>query len=146
MRQERQGNESQVQQMPKPKQQKQQQQQQQQPPRRQRKRVQGSREGEVLEGAPPPKRDFFLSRVKKDTQDEVISNYISSKGIENADLKLVSNEDAKYKSYKLSVCVGYKDKVMCADMWTRGVCIEKWFKRGYRQIDTNSFNNGGDCQ
>ena len=122
----------------------QQQQQQQQQFRRHRKRVQGSREGEVLEGAPPPKRDFFLSRVKKDTEDEVISTYIASKGIVNSELKLVSNADAKCKSYKLSVNVEYKDKVMCADMWPRGVCIEKWMHKGNRIGNNSSFNDGGD--
>ena len=118
------------------------QQQQKQQFRRQRKRVQGSREGEALEGAPPPKRDYFLSRVKKETDDEVIINYIVSKGIENPDLKLVSNVDAKYKSYKLSVFLEYKDKVMCADMWPRGVCIERWMEKSYRKGNNNSFTNG----
>ena len=138
VRLQQQRNEKHVQQMPEPTRQ----QQQQQKFRRRRKRVQGSREGETLEGAPPPRRFFFLSRVKKETNDDVINNYIVSKGIENHELQLVSNADAKYKSYKLSVYKDYNDKVMCADMWPRGVCIERWFEREIKKNNNNSFDNG----
>ena len=99
----------------------------------------------MLEGAPPPRRYFFLSRVKKETEDDVIQNDIVSKGIENPELNLVSNVDAKYKSYNLSVSVDYNDKVMSADMWPRGVCIERWFEKGNRKFNNNSFGNGRDA-
>ena len=109
---------------------------------RYRLRVQGSLQDERLEGAPPPRRDFFLSRVKRDTNDETIKEYINDKGIPNAELTVVSNVNAKYKSYRLSVCIDYKDKVMSSDMWPKGVCIERWRERTNATGVLNSSKNG----
>lgn len=91
-----------------------------------RRRVQGSGTSDVFKGAPPPKRDFFLSRVVSTTDDQVIKDYIKDKGINNFDLQLVSNEHAIFKSYKLSVYVEDKTKVLSPDIWPQGVCVEKW--------------------
>ena len=96
----------------------------------------------MLGGAQPPMKHFFLIQSEKRNDDEVINNYIVSKGIENPELKLVSNVDAKFKSFKLSVCVEYNDKVMCADMWPRGVCVERWIEKTYKINSANSFDNG----
>ena len=109
--------------------------------RRQRHRVQGSRDGEVLEGAPLPKRDFFLYRVKKETNDDVIERYLHDKGIHEVELKIVSNASAKYNSYKLTVNVDCKDKVMSADLWPKGICIQKWRGKSNR-IESTDVNNG----
>ena len=98
-------------------------------------RVHGSLQSDVVEGAPPPRRDFFLSRMKKTTDDDVLKNFIKDQGIALVDLRLVSNENAIYKSYKLSVSVDDKDKVMSPNLWPKGVCIEKWRERNNRKID-----------
>ena len=111
--------------------------------KRQRYRVHGSRQGELLEGAPLPKRDFFLSRVIKGTDDDVIKNYLLDKGIQDVELKVVSNVSAKYKSYKLSVNVDSKDKIMHADLWPRGICIQKWIEKRNRAESTDLDNGGG---
>ena len=92
-------------------------------------RVQGSATSDMFNGAPPPRRDFFLSRVVSTTDDQVIKDYIRDKGINNFELQLVSNENAIFKSYKLSVYAGDKNKVLSFDIWPQGVCIEKWRKR-----------------
>ena len=43
-----------------------------------------------------PKRDFFLPRVDKDTDEELFKGYIISKGIKVVDMSMVSNKNAKY--------------------------------------------------
>ena len=109
--------------------------------KRQRYRVHGSNQSEMLEGAPPPGRDFFLSRVKN-TDDEAVKNYIESKGITVRELIRVSNVNAKYKSFKLSVCKDNKDKVMSPELWPQGVCIEKWRSRANNQETVFNQDNG----
>ena len=46
-----------------------------------RHKVRGCATSDLIRGAPPPKRDFFLSRVHKSSDDSQLENYISSKGI-----------------------------------------------------------------
>lgn len=94
-----------------------------------RRRVQGSATSNMFKGAPPPRRDFFLSRVVSTTDDQVIKDYIRDKGINDFELQLVSNEHSIFKSYKLSVSVGDKIKVLSPDIWPQGVCVEKWRNR-----------------
>ncbi len=89
-----------------------------------------------MDGAPPPKRDVFLSRVYRDTTDDDMRCYISSKGVNGVDLTLVSNVNSTFKSYKLSVPIVEKDKIMQASLWPSSVCIEKWRSR-------SNANNGG---
>lgn len=112
--------------------------------KRQKYRVHGSHRSEVLEGAPPPRRDFFLSRVKKDTDDEIVKQYIVSKGISVSELVTVSNVNAKYKSFRLSVCIDDKDKVMSPDIWPQGICIEKWRSRANNKESVTNKDNGRD--
>lgn len=96
------------------------------PQHRRRGRIQGSAESSTLRGAPPPKRDLFISRVHSDTDDEGFRKYIQEKGIQDFDIALVSNENARFKSFKLSVTIKDVDKLMSPEMWPFGVCVQKW--------------------
>ncbi len=102
-------------------------------------KINGSAISDIVYGAPPPKRDFFLSRVYRDTVDDDMRRYISSKGVNGVDLTLVSNVNSTFKSYKLSVLIVDKDKIMQASLWPSGVCVEKWRSRS----NANNPNNGG---
>ena len=95
-----------------------------------KRRIQGSARSENIRGAPPPKRDFFISRFHRDTDDEGLKRYISEKGVTNFNMTLMSNANAMYKSYKLTVSIEDKDKVLCSEMWPHGVCIQRWRVRG----------------
>ena len=110
-----------------------------------RMRVKGSLQGMdmAFEGAPLPKRDFFLSRVKKETEDEVLKRYLIDKGIKGVEVKVVSNPNAKFKSYKLTADVEDKEKIMSADIWPKGVCIEKWKNRGHSREENEEANRNG---
>ena len=48
---------------------------------------------------------------------------IASKGVKDIVLALVSNPNAMFKSYKLSVPLAEKDKIIQANMWPYGVCV-----------------------
>lgn len=94
-----------------------------------RQRIQGRAQSATVQGAPPPKRDFFVSRVHRDTVDEHMKQYITDKGINSVELVIVSNPSAAFKSYKLSVPVSERPKILCADIWPYGVCVQKWRDR-----------------
>ncbi len=68
----------------------------------------------------------FSLRVYRDTADDEMRCYISSKGVNGVDLTLVSNVNSTFKSYKLSVPIVEKDKIVQASLWPSGVCVEKW--------------------
>ena len=91
--------------------------------------VHGSAENALIQGAPPPKRDFFLSRLSYDTDIEQLKRYIEGKGTHSAQLSLVSHEDSVYNSYKLTVGVQHANQAMLSDVWPQGVCVTRWRSR-----------------
>ena len=74
------------------------------PQRTRRGQVHVSAENAPIRGAPPPKQDFFLSRLSYDTDIEQLKRYIGGKGMHRGELSLVSH-DSVYNSYKLTVGV-----------------------------------------
>ncbi len=83
----------------------------------------------MIHGAPPPKRDYFVSRVHSETDDEGLKTYITNKGLHDFNLTLVSNINSIFKSYRLSVSINDKGKVLCSEMWPSGICVQRWRKR-----------------
>ena len=110
---------------------------------RQRTKIHGSNNTCVVVGAPPPKRDYFLSRIVKTTEEDVLRKFIEDSGIGLVGLRLVSNENAKFKSYKLSVILDDKDKILSPDLWPKGSCIEKWRPKNNVLNPSQELNNGG---
>ena len=99
------------------------------PQRTRRGQVHGSAENALIRGAPPPKRDFFLSRLSYDTDIEQLKRYIEGKGMHSAQLSLVSHEDSVYNSFKLTVGVQHANLAMSSDVWPQGVCVTRWRSR-----------------
>ena len=60
------------------------------PQRTRRGQVHGSAENASIRGAPPPKRDFFLSRLCYDTDIEQLQRYIEGKGMYRVQLSTVA--------------------------------------------------------
>ena len=82
-----------------------------------------------IQGAPPPKQDFFLSRLSYDTDIKQLKRYIGGKGMHRVQLCLVSHEDSVYNSYKLTVGVQHTNLAMWSDVWPQGVCVTRWRSR-----------------
>ena len=93
-----------------------------------------------FQGAPPPKIDFFLSRVQSTAKYQEVLQYITFHGITDFELTQVSNADSKFKSFKLSVDVRDKYKVMDPSVWPTGVAIEKWRSK-MNSYNSHSYNN-----
>lgn len=94
-----------------------------------RQKIRGSAQTDDVLGAPLPNRDFFVSRVHSSTNDNKLKQFISKNGIKQVGFVLVSNDKAKFKSYKLTVPSSDVNKVMVADKWPIGVCVEPWKDR-----------------
>ena len=68
---------------------------------RDRRTVYGTRQHDTLRGA--NNNNFFVFRVDKEIPTEDIKTYLSEEGIQNATVECVSHEDARSKSFKVSV-------------------------------------------
>ncbi len=86
-------------------------------------------QSDIICGDLPPKRDYFISRLHKETDDDGMKNYITKRGVQDFNLSLVSNMNAMFKLYKLSISISELNKVLCAEMWPSGVCVQRWRER-----------------
>ena len=78
-----------------------------------------------LQGAPPPTRLLFLSRITNGNFSSV-DNYLRSKNVKLYNIVLVSHNDAKYNSYKISVSLYDIAKVLDASFWPTGIKCRRW--------------------
>ena len=97
----------------------------------------GSVTNSSFRGAPIPKRDLFISRVRPDTNELDINNHIISLGVTDFVLQLISHEDTPYKSFKLTVNVSDKEFFMSPNIWPVGVCIKRFRYRVNRDHYSN---------
>ena len=86
----------------------------------------GSGTNTSFRGAPIPKRDLFISRIRPEVLELDIKNHIMALGVTDFELQLMSHEDHPYKSFKLTVNVLDKDSLMTPSIWPEGVCIKRF--------------------
>jgi hypothetical protein len=79
-----------------------------------------------IKGAPEPVRHLFIYRVDKETQDDAIHSYITENGFSIKDLSCVSNINAKFKSYKLTVPVSEFKYLFDENLWPPGVRVRQY--------------------
>ncbi len=59
----------------------------------------------------------------KNTVDTEFQKLITEKSLNDFILTLVSNSEAKVRSYKISVAINEQDKVLVADNWPMCECV-----------------------
>ena len=96
--------------------------------RRRQKVVTGQATNSKLKGAPLPSRDVFIYRVDKNTTVDILSEYISENSIDFREIECVSHEDAKYKSFRLTVSIKDLDKIFNEALWPSGVMVRRFYK------------------
>lgn len=79
-----------------------------------------------LRGAPEPVRDLFIFRVDNDTSVEDIKHYIENIGYSVKGLDCVSNVNAKFKSFKLTVPVSEFKELFDEKIWPPGVRVRRF--------------------
>ena len=78
------------------------------------------------QGAPEPSRDLFIFRVQSDADLEDIRSHVDAFGVTIRDLVCMSNENAAYKSFRLTTTVAHYNTLFKADMWPAGVMVRKF--------------------
>jgi hypothetical protein len=86
----------------------------------------GSGQSGGLKGAPEPSRDLFIFRVDKSTLEADITNHLANHSVTIQTLECVSHQNAKYKSFKLSVPKSEYDKLFDENLWPEGIMIRKY--------------------
>ena len=99
-----------------------------------RKRVHGTVSGGRIQGAPPPIRELFVSRVMRSTSDEDMLNYVKSLRVNIIDFERVSHDDSKYKSYKVTVSISDYMYLFDSELWPEGIYVGR-----YNQPRTENF-------
>ena len=94
-----------------------------------------------LRGAPQT-LDIFVFRCDKETSCDRVKKYIEDNSTKVMDIKCVSSENARYRSFHVSVPRDSHDKVMDGEFWPEGVGV-RYFKRRKSQFADNDSRNGG---
>ena len=102
------------------------------PKRRKRRKRQNVLTGKAtnnisLKGAPETSRDIFVYRVDQSTTVDQIQSHISENGIAPVSCVCVSNPDAKFKSFKISVPVSQCNTMFNPDIWPAGIRVRKFY-------------------
>ena len=102
--------------------------------RRRENAVVGTGTSDHLRGAPAPNRDIFVFRVEYGDADGM-KKYMTKRDINVCNIDQTSNDDARFKSYKVTVKVSDLSKVLMPDFWPKGVHVRRWYKP--RAVENN---------
>lgn len=80
----------------------------------------------TFKGAPEPQRDIFVYRVDQDANIDDMSDYLTDKNVKISKLECVSNANAKFKSFRLTVGLTDFKRLLNDDMWPAGVRARKF--------------------
>lgn len=112
---------------------------------RRKRRVLGCAGSSVtgLEGAPPPLRHIWVSRIQRGTAD-TLSDFIENQNVKVFHSEKVSHVDAKFSSFKISISKNDLAKVLQDSFWPQGVQCQPWHEHtrrsAARRPDTGSNN------
>ena len=77
-------------------------------------------------GAPEHSRDLFIYRVSPDARLEDLRTYIEHVGVTIRKLVCMSNDNAVFKSFRLTTTVEHFNKLFQSDIWPVGVRVRKF--------------------
>ena len=90
-------------------------------------------------GAPEPSRDLFIYRVGNNTTTEVLKDYIEELNVTVRDLQCVSNDESKFKSFKLTVPISNFKQLFDESIWPAGVRVRKFIPP--RRFNTDFYSS-----
>ena len=73
-----------------------------------------------------PMRDLFIYRVERTTDISDIRQHIVDNGFTIIDLQCMSNQNAKFKSFKLSVPISEFSDLFNPSIWPQGVNVRRF--------------------
>ena len=91
------------------------------------RRVVGANRGvDSFTGAPEHSRYLFIYRVSPDARLEDLRTYIEHVGVTIRKLVCMSNDNAVFKSFRLTTTVEHFNKLFQSDIWPVGVRVRKF--------------------
>ena len=99
-----------------------------------------------LKGAPV---DLFVYRVAKEAKEDDLRQLVTEKGCQVQGIELMSNKEAKFKSFKLSIPVAQMNTVFCDSFpWPEGVKVRRFIppRRKFPQTTNPQLNNGSQTR
>ncbi len=112
---------------------------------RRKRRVLGSAgsSGTGLEGAPPPLRHIWVSKIQRGTAD-TLNDFFENQNIKLFHCEKVSHVNTKFSSFKISISKNYLAKLLQDSVWPQGVRCQPWHEHtrrsAARRTDTDSNN------
>lgn len=85
-----------------------------------------SPKGNSFKGAPSPDRHLFIYRVDQSVHADNIQEYLISRQFQVRELVCMSNENARYKSFKLTVAIDQFRLLFDENLWPCGVRVRKF--------------------
>ena len=83
-----------------------------------KKAVTGARNSSKLRGAPVPSRDLFIYRVAKDTDVNVLTEYMKEAGVDPRCVTKLSKSEAIFDSFKTEVKLTDMATALEEDFWS----------------------------
>lgn len=83
---------------------------------------------------------MFVLRVDKSTEVNIVENYVKDKGVTVNEIKCLSKPEAMYKSFKVSILLKDKEKVMSADIWLDDIGCRDFVPSRKRNNETTPSN------
>ena len=77
-------------------------------------------------------------------QDSTFKDFLSDNGFSDFEFKLVSRSVAPFKSYKLTVILSEKEKLLQPNLWPKGILVQKWKAKSGNNNNYNNNNNNND--
>ena len=97
-----------------------------------------------LQGAPPPLKDMFVHRVLTGDVGD-ITNHLKNNYINVVNIERVSHESSAYKSFKVTVSLYDKNKMLRKNIWPNGIRCKVWWHPRNDDVNSNDDDdNGGD--
>ena len=97
--------------------------------RRPKRVVHGTSSSTTLRGAPEPSRDIFVYRVDHDTSCTDITDHLTKYNVEPRKVEKVSNEKARFASFRVELRVRDMKPVLKSEFWPEGVNVRRFFKK-----------------
>ena len=85
--------------------------------------IRGSGNFANIKGAPERTRYLFIYRVDKSTDDKDVEDHIRNHEFTVKSLSCISNDESKFKSFKLTVPVSEFKKLFDNTLWPNGVSV-----------------------
>ena len=79
-----------------------------------------------LTGAPEPSRHLFVYRATQETTVSDLENFAVDKNFTVRNVECMSNQNAKFKSFKLSVPMSEFDRLFEDDLWPEGIRVRRF--------------------